>query len=119
MLEILDEVDALGDVPFEALNCLLQQLLLFIGQFLQGIGGLFSTVWLIRSQSKCGKRGRQNVFMTYSELNGNREEVATSLLGNFLAPWHAWKIDIAWFNKAFLALDSSQKLLGKPKTHSV
>jgi hypothetical protein len=42
----VDEIDALLDVVLEALNGLLQELLLLVGDTLQGVEGLLGTVGL-------------------------------------------------------------------------
>ena len=49
----------------------------------------------------------------YPKFNGHGEEVAASLLGNFLATWNAWEVNKAGLDKAFLALHGPDDLLGK------
>ena len=49
----------------------------------------------------------------YPKFNGHGEEVAASLLGNWLATWNAWQVHKAGLDKAFLALHGSDDLLGK------
>lgn len=45
--------------------------------------------------------------LAYSKFNGNREEVATSLLGNCIATGHTRKIDIAGLNKTLFTFHST------------
>jgi hypothetical protein len=92
----VDEIDALLDVVLEALNGLLQELLLLVGDTLQGVEGLLGTVG--------------------AKLNGNGEEVNASLLGNGIASGNARKVDVAGLDEALFALGSPQDLLGEAET---
>lgn len=51
---------------------------------------------------------------SYAELNGNREEVDTGLLGNLLTTRDTGKVDVAGLNKALGTGNSLQQLLGEP-----
>ena len=51
--------------------------------------------------------------MTYSELDGDGEEVDSDLLSNLLTTWNTREVDIARLDETLLALDSLEQLLGK------
>jgi hypothetical protein len=53
------------------------------------------------------------VDLTYSELNGNREEVDADRLCDLLAARNTGQVDVAGLDEALLALDSLQDLLCK------
>jgi len=89
----VSEVNTLLDVAFQALDASLKQSLLIFVDACKHINGLLGTVG--------------------PKFNGHGEEVAASLLGNWLATWNAWQVHKAGLNKAFLALHSSDDLLGK------
>lgn len=50
---------------------------------------------------------------TYSELDWDREEVNTGLLGDGITTWDTWKVDKGWFNNTLLTVDGLQDLFGK------
>ncbi|KAI6750068.1 hypothetical protein HG531_007333 [Fusarium graminearum] len=52
-------------------------------------------------------------IVTYAKLDGDREEVAASFLSNGLASGNTGKVDVAGLNKALLALDGTENLLGE------
>lgn len=108
---VVGKVDTLGDVALEALDGLCQERLLLLGDALQGVSGLLSAVGLCTiSNAQSVIKGRNS---TYSELNGDREEVAASRLGNSLTSRNAGKVDVAGLNEALLALDSPEDLLSE------
>lgn len=57
--------------------------------------------------------------MTYSELDGNREEVDANLGLNLLATWHTGEIDVAGLDESLGTLESLEKLLGESVEMSV
>lgn len=54
-------------------------------------------------------------MMTYAELDGDGEELAASLLSNSSAAGDTGEIDEAGLNKALLALDGLEDLLGEAR----
>jgi hypothetical protein len=56
---------------------------------------------------------------TYAKLNGDGEEVDTSLLSNLLTAGNTGKVDVAGLDKALLALDGLENLLGESIKWSV
>ena len=109
---VVGEGNALADVALKAFNCLLQESLLLSGNALQRVVGLLSTVGL-RSEgvSKAERVKEENC--TYAELDGNREEVDTSLLGNGLTSGDTGEVDVAGLNEALLTLDGAENLLSE------
>jgi len=57
--------------------------------------------------------------VTYSELDGNREEVDANLGLNLLATWHTGEIDVAGLDESLGTLESLEKLLGESVEMSV
>lgn len=55
---------------------------------------------------------------TYAQLDGNREEVASSLLGNLLTTWYTRQVDVAGLNETLCACNSLEQLLGEPAIKS-
>lgn len=108
----MGKFDTLGDVALEALDGLLQERLLLVGDALEGVGGLLSAVGLCMISDTIGNRGMHS---TYAELNGNREEVQASRLGNGVSSRDTREIDVAGLNEALLTLDGSEDLLGKAR----
>lgn len=51
---------------------------------------------------------------TYAQLNGNREEVTASLLGDLFTAWHTRKVNIAGLDEALSTRNSLEQLLGEP-----
>lgn len=106
----MDKVDALGDVALEALNALLQKSLLLLGDALQRVDSLLSAVGLCTVSQNIHSK---HVESTYSELNGDREEVAASLLGDSITSGNTGQVDVAGLDEAGLALDGTENLLGE------
>jgi hypothetical protein len=108
---VVDEADALGNVALETLNALGQKALLLLGDALQRVDGLLSTVGLCKvSQFNIS---RHSGFSTHAELNGNGEEVSAGLLGDSLTSGNTGKVDVAGLDEAGLALGGTEDLLGE------
>lgn len=107
----MGKVDALLDVGLETLDSLAQELLLPLGDALQGVGNLFDTVGL-RSVSQYNEIKGSRIS-TYSKLNRDREEVDAGSLGDSLTAGNTRQVDVAGLNKALLALGSAEHLFGE------
>lgn len=59
---------------------------------------------------------RSSYKTTYTELDGNREEVNTSLLSDLLSAWNARQVDVAGLDETLLSLESLQDLLGESRS---
>lgn len=115
----VDELNTLLDVALESVDGCLQKRLLLAGQLAEHVMCLLSSVGL-----NIGKYCARVSFLsriigfvktreTYTELDGNREKVATGLLGNCLATGDTGEIDIAGLNETLGTLDGLEQLLGK------
>lgn len=111
----MGKVDALLDVGLETLDSLAQELLLPLGDALQGVGDLFDTVGL-RTLVNVIKIESSRIS-TYSKLNRDREEVDASSLGDGLTAGNTRQVDVAGLNKALFALGSAEHLFGESEGH--
>ncbi len=111
----MGERNALLDVALQALDGSLQERLLLLGDVTKDIKGLLGAVGL---QSRLawfpGWHGVPE-GSTYSELDGDREEVNASLLGNLLSAGNTGKVDEAGLDEALGTLDSLEDLLGEAR----
>jgi hypothetical protein len=82
---VVSKVNALLDVAFQALNASLEQSLLVFINAREHIDCLLGTARL----SFCQSRSEHLRCGAYPKFNGHGEEIAASLLGNFLATWNA------------------------------
>ena len=111
----MGKVNTLLDVALEALDGSLEESLLLLGDVAEDVDGLLSTVGL-------GKMLAPNVRVngtrtqTYAELDGDGEEVDTSLLSNLLTTGDTGKVDVAGLDKALGALGGLEELLGETVT---
>jgi hypothetical protein len=104
---------ALADVALKALNCLLQESLLLLGNALQRVVGLLSAVGLKLGVVSKVEYNSMVKGLTHAELDGHGEEVDTGLLGNSLASRDARKVDIAGLYESLLTLDGAEDLLSE------
>lgn len=51
--------------------------------------------------------------VTYAKLNGNGEEIGTSLLGDDITAGNTGEVDVAGLNEALFALDGANDLFGE------
>lgn len=115
MRRAVGESNTLLDVALEAVDGLAEEPLLLVGNVAEDIDGLLGSV------------GLDDIMLivllflayllsvgTYTKLNGDREEINTSLLSDLGTSWDARQVDVARLHKTLATSNSLEQLIGEP-----
>ena len=107
---VVHEVDALRNIPFEALLGRLKQLLLVFAQLSEDVISLLGSGWLVWSADEASYRMH---CMTYAELHRNGKKIDAGLFRDSVATRHSREVYESWFYNAFITLHGLDDSLGE------
>lgn len=106
----MGEINTLCDVALESFYACLEEFLLGIVDVREWVDGLLDTGGLLKvlaTSVKC-----LEVNKTYAELDWNREEITSGLLGDGITSWYTWEVDERWLDDVLLSVETLEDGLG-------